>query len=325
MESIYWVITLKCNDFCDHCYNDSGPQGEQISTDDLLQVLEHFPDNPGRIILSGGEITSDLPKLLTIMKAIRKRYDTRTRLWLQSNGDLINQKRLTALLEAGADRIDITSLDRYHQKKGQRRQFLQKLFEEAGMTAAIRNGSQTDDVIRASTSPEYAFWGADEDLWLGGNWARGRALRNGLALKDPEHNFCSLWSGAKGFLDHGSKQQEVHVQLFRLYPCCPTTLYAIADLRKESMDSALKRAGQDESMQLLNQGQVMKLGIREGLSPELIQERIKALGDVCLWCDEYFSRYQGSACKSHLLRHQPQQGTSSPRPAVSHTAVTELC
>lgn len=33
------------------------------------------------------------------------------------------------------------------------------------------------------------------------------------------------------------------------------------------------------------------LGTEDGLSKEFIRQRIDDLGDVCLWCDEYFEQY----------------------------------
>ena len=42
MKSVYWVFTLRCNDFCDHCYNDSGPKGEVLDTGELLKVVPNL-------------------------------------------------------------------------------------------------------------------------------------------------------------------------------------------------------------------------------------------------------------------------------------------
>ena len=159
--------------------------------------------------------------------------------------------------------------------------------------------------VAPAGQPTYALWGANEDIWLGGNWARGRALDKGVAYLNPEHNFCSLWSGALGFLDVDSERQEVHVQLYRLYPCCPTTYYALGDVRHETVDEILQRAAGVEAYHRLNRGDIYALGEDEGLSSEYIQGRIRELGDVCLWCDEYFTRhYQGP--KGEARQREPQ-------------------
>ena len=70
----------------------------------------------------------------------------------------------------------------------------------------------------------WGYWGATEDMWLGGNWARGRALQKNIWKKDPGHNFCSILSGAIGFLNGGDNiPQEISIQLWRINPCCPGT------------------------------------------------------------------------------------------------------
>lgn len=288
MESLYWVITLKCNDFCDHCYNNSGPKGESIDLQELLKVVPNLPSQLGRIILSGGEPTAEMDKLLNVVKALKNRYADKVPIFLQSNGDLLDARKLKLLLAAGIDRIDITSLDRFHKHQGSRMDQLRELFLAENM---IDDNNPVLGHEEKKHKKIFAFWGANEDIWLKGNWARGRALDNNLSLKNPDHNFCELWSGAKGFLDDQSEQQEVHIQLYRVYPCCPTTLYSMGDARNESVTDILNRHKQEETFQVLNRGDVYTLGTEKGLSREFIKKRIAELGDVCLWCDEYFDKY----------------------------------
>jgi hypothetical protein len=287
MKSVYWVFTLRCNDFCDHCYNDSGPRGDVVETADLLKVIPNLPRQTERLILSGGEPLTEMPKLLALIAGLREHYGDSVKLWLQSNGDLLNQRRLETLLEAGIDRIDITSMDRFHRKQGGHAERLRALFEAAGMAKA----DDEKQGIQQGKGAVYSLWGANEDIWLGGNWARGRALEKDVAYLNPDHNFCSLWSGALGFLDEGSERQEVHIQLYRLYPCCPTTYYALGDVRSESVEDILEGARGSAAFGHLNRGDVHSLGREEGLSAEYIHGRIQQLGDVCLWCDEYFTQH----------------------------------
>lgn len=288
MESLYWVFTLKCNDVCAHCYNNSGPRGESISVDELLKVVPNLPDTLGRVILSGGEPTVEMDKLDAIVRALKKRYEDRTPIYLQSNGDLLNDEKVTRLLDMGIDRIDIVSLDRFHKQKGAHVERIRALFDKHGLVDA---GKPRLEATPEARRKEYAFWGANEMSWLGGNWARGRAVENKLALLDPNHNFCALWSGAKGFLDSGSAGQEVHIQLYRLYPCCPTTLFALGDVRDETVEALLDRHRGIPTFQLLNRGDAPHLGTESGLTPEYVQGRIEALGDVCRWCDEFFEKH----------------------------------
>jgi len=284
MKSLYWVFTLKCNDFCAHCYNNSGPKGESIDLDQLKLVIPNLPDQIGRLILSGGEPLIEWKKLTEIIRELKKRYKDRVPLYLQTNGDFLTKEKLKHLQEIGLERLDITSLDRFHKHKGSRADELANLMQDSGWIN-LENTPKAEE----SRSLRFKMWGANEDIWLGGNWARGRAMKNGHALLNPEHNFCSLWSGAKGFL--GGESQEVHIQLYRLYPCCPTTAYSLGDVRNNSVESLLANASQEPAYQTLNKAEIESLGAREGLSKEFIQNRIQILGDVCLWCDEYFTQY----------------------------------
>lgn len=300
MKSLYWVFTLKCNDVCDHCYNHSGPAGEVLDTQQLLRVVANLPDRAERIILSGGEPLVEMDKLVALLGALRQRYSGHASLGLQTNGDLLNDRRLQRLLAADIVRFDITSLDRYHRAQGQHRARLEALFARWGIPRAdagdADGGGDTPPAV-------YAMWGANEDIWLGGNWARGRALTHGHALLDPDHNFCALWSGALGFLDDGSDQQEVHIQLSRLYPCCPMTLFDLGDVREAPVAALLDQVRELAAFQRLNRGDICGLGLEQGLTTEYIRARIEALGDVCLWCDEFFDQHYDGPRGGR--RHEP--------------------
>ena len=89
-ESVYWVFTQLCNDKCDHCYNSSGPGGERISQEDCMAIIENLPDTIDRLILSGGEPLADKKLLYAILDKLMQRYEGRTQIMLQTNGDLLN-------------------------------------------------------------------------------------------------------------------------------------------------------------------------------------------------------------------------------------------
>lgn len=290
MQSLYWVFTLKCNDRCEHCYNNSSPTAEAPALEDLLEVVPNLPDSVGRVILSGGEPTVEMKKLAGLVAALREKYGPKTPLMIQSNGDLLDDTRMQALVEMGIDRIDIVSMDRFHKQQGSHRQRLEDLFSKFGWVDA--NGPLLgEDQMILEGKIVYAFWGANEEIWLGGNWARGRALEHGHAFLKPEHNFCALWSGARGFLDESSPQQELHVQLTRVYPCCPTTYRALGDARHEPISSMLERARSHPVWQTLNRGEPGDLVGPGALDPAFAKRRIEELGDVCLWCDEFFRNH----------------------------------
>lgn len=199
-ESIYWVFTQLCNDHCAHCYNDSSPRGRTMSVEDCRAVVSNLPATLGRLILSGGEPLAEEAKLHLILDAVRERYGKSTQVMLQTNGDLLTEGKLDALLARGVTRIDVASIDRFHKHKGERKAWLEALFESRGMS-----GDDPDPLIEKGTFLKkevlsYGFWGATEDMWLGGNWARGEAMRKDVWLKDGRHNFCAILSGARGFL-----------------------------------------------------------------------------------------------------------------------------
>ena len=77
---------------------------------------------------------------------------------LQTNGDLLNGKKLDALLERGVTRIDIASIDRFHTHRGERKAALQELFESRGMS-----GDDPRPLIEKATylkkeAASYGFW-----------------------------------------------------------------------------------------------------------------------------------------------------------------------
>lgn len=291
-ESVYWVFTQLCNDKCDHCYNLSGPDGARISTEDCLLIVENLPDKIDRLILSGGEPLADKKKLYAILDAVGAKYKGETEIMLQTNGDLLNGKILDELLQKGVTRFDIASIDRYHKKKGERIEVLRELFLSRGLS-----DDNTAPLIEKSTYlhpnvASFGFWGANEDMWLGGNWARGRAMEKNIWKKDPDHNFCSILSGAIGFLGGIENiPQEISIQLWKINPCCPGTYYPLGDARVEKISAVLKRISTNKVFQALNEGQPLKMGEHLGISYNEAKEKTNELKNICLYCDYFFQHH----------------------------------
>ncbi|CAM2068327.1 Radical SAM protein [Sulfidibacter corallicola] len=293
-ESVYWVFTQRCNDECDHCYNLSGPRGAVISLEECLAIVDHLPARCDRIILSGGEPLADRKKLYAILEALRKRYGQATQVMLQTNGDLLTPERLDRILELGVSRIDIASIDRYHKHQGHRRQELEDLFRSRGM-----RGDEQDPLIDKDnylkSEASFGFWGATEDMWLGGNWARGRALEKDIWKRDGGHNFCAILSGARGFLGGTELPQEISIQLWRINPCCPGTHRPLGDARTERVADVLAQAAASPVWRALNRGNPYAMGAALGLDASFGRRRAEALQNVCLWCDEFFSQHHNDA------------------------------
>jgi len=290
-ESLYWVFTHLCNDLCDHCYNNSGPKGDQLTDEECLAIIQNLPEKIDRIILSGGEPLARRKQLYLILDELTARYDD-TQIMLQTNGDLLTPKRLDTLITKGVTRIDIASIDRYHKKKGERKAELEQLFKSRGMSDDDPEPLIKKENYVNKNQLSYGFWGAGEDMWLGGNWARGRAMETDIWYKNPQHNFCSILSGAIGFLTGGDDiPQEISIQLWRINPCCPGTKKPMGDARREKVADVLQRVSESPVFQKLNEGKPWEMGESIGISEEHARRRTEDLKNVCLWCDEFFSNH----------------------------------
>ena len=291
IESVYWVFTQLCNDICDHCYNDSGPKGARLSEEECMAIIENLPDKMDRLILSGGEPLADKKLLYKILDRLKEKYQGETQIMLQTNGDLINERILDSLIEKGVTRIDIASIDRCHKFAGQRLEMLKALFKSRGMSDEVAEPLVTKDIFLKKDSLSFGYWGANEEMWLGGNWARGRAMKKNLWLKDPEHNFCSILSGAKGFLGGTELPQEISIQLWKINPCCPGTLYPLGDARKEKVADVLLRVSKMKVFQMLNEGEPWKMGEHLGISEEDAKTKTREQKNICLYCDYFFEHH----------------------------------
>ncbi len=290
-ESLYWVFTQLCNDTCDHCYNLSGPKGARISEDECLAIIDNLPERIDRVILSGGEPLADKKKLYLILDQLKEKYGNATQIMLQTNGDLLTDEILDTLIHKGVTRFDIASIDRYHKLAGAKLMEIASLFESRGV-----NGDDKDPLIEKETylTPHrlsWGYWGATEDMWLGGNWARGRALQKDVWKKDPNHNFCAILSGAKGFLGGTELPQEISIQLWRINPCCPGTKFPMGDARKEKVVDVMNRVAQSKVFQKLNEGDPWTMGESLGVTEAQAKFRTHELQNICLWCDEFFDKY----------------------------------
>lgn len=290
IESVYWVFTQLCNDQCDHCYNMSGPQGERISEEECLMIIENLPNKIDRLILSGGEPVADRKKLYLILDKLQERYgDTDMQIMLQTNGDLLTEEILDTLIAKGVTRFDIASIDRFHKHAGARLMQLAELFDSRGVNGEDRDPLIDKDDYLVEHKLSWGYWGATDDMWLGGNWARGRALEKDIWKRDPDHNFCTILSGARNFLG-GYKDipQEICIQLWRINPCCPGTKFPMGDARQDKVTEILTRMVDHPVFRKLNQGLPLEMGEHLGVSKEEASAKNQALQNICLYCDAFF-------------------------------------
>lgn len=292
-ESLYWVFTQLCNDTCDHCYNLSGPHGARISEAECLAIIDNMPDSVERLILSGGEPLAEKKLIWTVLKAIQVKFGTKTQVMLQTNGDLLTGEILDKLIEHGVTRFDIASIDRYHKHSGERLMALAEIFDSRNVNGDNHDPLVEKDTYLAKEHPlSWGYWGATDDMWLGGNWARGRAMEKDIWKRDPSHNFCKILSGGVGFLTGGEGvPQEISIQLWRVNPCCPGTYKAMGDARREKIADVLQRVSTSPVFQKINEGDPLSMGESVGISRAFAEARNEELQNVCLWCDEFFKNY----------------------------------
>jgi hypothetical protein len=296
VDSIYWVISRDCNQRCPHCYNDSEPGAPGLDPEQVSRCVANLPDPDDvavdRIIVSGGEVLVWPDLLFHALADLHGRFGARTKLMIQTNGDLLDEAMLDRLLGHHVRRIDVSSMDRYHPRSTlARRERLTQLLESRGMVEAGSIARTAGEEIAGSNRLTYAFWGATPDLWIGPLWPRGRARRLGLSRATPDDDFCGRWSGAKNFLEYRGEGCEVNVQLADVYPCCPMTCRPIGDLRVEPLIDMLDRCARHPAYRALNEGRPEKVGEWLGVSEEEGRRRTRELGNQCLWCDEFFTKY----------------------------------
>lgn len=293
-ESLYWVFTQLCNDECDHCYNLSGPKGARMSQEECMQIIDNLPERIDRLILSGGEPLAEKKLLYAILDRLRERYGDSTQVMLQTNGDLLTGKILDILIEKGVTRFDIASIDRYHKHAGEHLKKLGALFESRGVSGDHKDPLVDKENYLITRPLSWGYWGATEDMWLGGNWARGRAMEKDIWKRDPEHNFCAILSGARNFLGgYEDIPQEISIQLWQINPCCPGTKYPMGDARAEKVADVLERVSKSPVFQRLNEGDPWRMGEHLGVTEAEARARTRELKNVCLYCDEFFGRHMG--------------------------------
>lgn len=303
MDSIYWVVSRDCNQRCRHCYNDSEPGAPGLTEAEVDRAVANFPDpqrvEVDKLMLSGGEVLVWPELLFHTLAALTSRYGRRPELMIQTNGDLLDEAMLVRLLDHHVSRVSVASQDDFHLPRSrERRAYLEAMFVAHGLEGTSWPEYRPPEVRK----PSYSFWGATPDMWIGKLWPRGRARHYGLSKAGPEDNFCGNWSGAKDFLNYHDKSCQVSLQLGDVYPCCPMTCRPIGSVLEENLIDMLDRCARHPVYRALNEGRPEKMGEYLGLTEAYGRERSAALGNHCLWCDEFFTKHA-----SDLLHQGPSR------------------
>ena len=88
-------------------------------------------------------------------------------------------------------------------------------------------------------------------------------------------------------------------------PCCPGTKEPLGDARTESVASVLARVADNPVFQQLDKGNPYAMGESVGVSEEHARQRCGELGNVCLWCDEFFEKHYD--LKRQCPKESPQK------------------
>lgn len=292
MKSVYWVITQECTQACMHCYNNSGPRKPSISLKTADAIIRNLPSELEYINLSGGEILVVPDLFYYVLDKLHEKYEDRLSITIQTNTDLLDGDSLKRMIEHHVKRIDVTSIDNLHyfrrETLQQRKSKIQQLFDDFEMNAVSPDSYTVR--VEGSDKPCYSFSGTTDPYYMGTVWPRGRAERNRIRTMAPVVNVCAGRSGAIGFLS-GQELNEVSIQLDLVYPCWTMTKIPLGNAAEEPLKTIVERVRGNPVFEALSQGRPQDMGVAMGISTEEAEERILALGGVCKWCDEFFTKH----------------------------------
>lgn len=315
MESIYYVMTWLCHRACEHCYEDRFHpyHGDALrsvveqSQRNAPRIIEHFPERMsykdladgrrekrGRVILAGGEILLDPvrePVLYPALEQLHSKYKHAggVDLIVQTTGDTLNGRIVAELLDRHVSVISVSGLDEYHEgiDPNELQARLTRLFEGHGMKP--RQAGPVDG------APQYHFFGATPDQWIGRLWPRGRAHRNELSTATIEDNFCNRWSGGLNFLEREFGGSEVSIDPEgKVFPCCIKTKKAVGNLLEDGLDQILDRLAGNPVYEAISMGHPERMGISHGWSVARFMEESQVrlpsgriYQNLCIGCDHF--------------------------------------
>lgn len=331
LQAIYWVLTWACHRKCKHCYDDRFRPYVRDALTEVVgegqaafqKVIDNLPDDLSWVdergvrdrtllVLAGGELLIDGVReelFYPVLDALKKKYGSKApKISIQTTGDVLTPEILDECLAHGVESIAIASIDDYHvgmqgDKKFAFMERIRDLMDSRGVREVSLGGAKDKrlkepDVAagRKLNGPTFLFFGAQEDLWIGELWPRGRALSNGLSKAGYDVNFCSRWSGAKNFLHIGQAGSEVAIEPDgSIYPCCLKTKAPLGNLTEEPLENILTSVSTLPAIKALNEGDPERMGETGGWSRSRFQEESKAkdglgqdIANMCLGCDRYF-------------------------------------
>jgi len=286
----------------------------------LYPALEALANRYGRAghgaaASHGGDVPAGAPPLISI----------------QTTGDVLTPTFLDELLERGVEGIAIASIDDYHVGMQGERKFafmerVRKLMASRGVRETSLGGEKSERLKMPTPSdrddddgPHFLFFGAQQDLWIGELWPRGRAFQNGLTTASYETNFCARWSGAKDFLRIGQAGSEVAIEPDgSLYPCCLKTRVPLGSLTEERLVDILESVAALPAIQALDRGDPEAMGLEAGWDRETFRRRShvedgqgRIVANPCLGCDAFFEETLGAELRALRDRRLARAGAGA--------------
>jgi len=351
------VLTWACHRKCKHCYDDRFRPYVRDALNEVVgegqaafqKIIDNLPDDlswvdetgtrdRSLLVLAGGELLIDGVReqlFYPVLEALRQKYGERSpKISIQTAGDVLTPDILDECLARGVESIAIASIDDYHvgmqgDKKFAFMDRIRELMDSRGVREVSLGGAKDKrlkepDVAagRKLSGPTFLFFGAQEDLWIGELWPRGRALSNGLSKAGYDVNFCSRWSGGKNFLNIGQAGSEVAIEPDgSVYPCCLKTKAPLGKLTEESLSGILTSVASLPAIQALNDGDPERMGESKGWSRETFQHHSKAkdglgqeISNMCIGCDSFFEHSlsaQLATLRQQRLRNLEMENTNT--------------
>lgn len=336
MQSIYWVLTWACHRKCKHCYDDRfrpyvrGALKEVVGEGQAAyeRILANLPEDMSwvdqagarqrtTLILAGGELLIDGVReelFYPALRAIRARWGERApKISMQMTGDVLTPQILDECLALGVEGIAIASIDDFHvgmkgEKKFRFMQDIRDLMASRGVAEIAIGGAKSkklnmpDQAEKRPDGPTFLFFGAQEDLWIGELWPRGRAWANGLSNAGYDTNFCARWSGGRNFLHLGEAGSEIAIEPDgSVYPCCLKTKAPLGRLTEERLEDILASVATLPEIQAINRGDPEAM-MADRDAFRAISSAVDGAGrtveNMCIGCDQYFERTLGPKLKA---------------------------
>ncbi|MBI1357126.1 MAG: radical SAM/SPASM domain-containing protein [Acidobacteria bacterium] len=338
MESIYYVLSWLCHRRCPHCYEDRfhpyyGEELERVAAEareafprvianlpprmTFLDLADPLPEGGlrakrGRIILAGGEILLQAVResvLYPALELLHQKYRDvgGVELIVQTTGDLVTDRIIGELLDHHVSKISVSGLDAFHEgmeteaARDKLRGKLTALFEARGMRPDA--GEPPLPADQPPGPPEFSFFGATPDSWIGPLWPRGRAFENELSTATLTDNFCNGWSGGLNFLQRRHSGSEVSIEPNgNVYPCCMKTRAPIGNVAETPLEQILDARVGDPVYEAISMGHPERMGLGRGWSVEKFLEKSRTTlpsgriyQNLCVGCDRFHEEVLGAA------------------------------